>query len=150
VREIQQFYAANVVLAVIAEVAYIDLFVTYNYQDNQPWVLFGYPMFLAFCNSVSPVVAGILAYRLTPQLTGWWRLSLFYVEPLCFATGAFGGGFLYLAYRHSGDTPNTVVLWLLSALTAATACLLVKLACLLVSDTSTAREPVRTPAIAEG
>jgi hypothetical protein len=135
-KEIRKFYAANVVLAVIAEVAYIELFGVYNYQDNQPWVLFGYPMFLAFCNSVSPVVAGVLAYKLTPKLAGWWRLSLFYVEPMCFATGAFGGGFLYLAYRHATDTPNTAVLWALSALAAATACLLVKMATLLLDEPS--------------
>jgi hypothetical protein len=126
-REVQRFYAANVALAVIAEVAYIKVLGVYEYQDSQPWLLLGYPMFLAFVNSVSPVVAGVLAHRLEGMLSGAMRLTLFYAVPVCFVMEACGGGFLYLAYRHSTETPNMPLTWLLSAVAAGTAVLMVKI-----------------------
>lgn len=141
-RDVVRFYAAMVGLAVVAEVSYIKIFEVYNYQDNQPFVVLGYPLFLAFVNSVSPVVAGVLAYRIAPLLRAGWKASVAYLVPLCFAMDAFGGGFLYLAVRHSVETPNPVLLWGTAALASASAVLSVKLVTLLLPTTAVDRRAV--------
>jgi len=113
-RDVFRLYLGMVALAVLAEEIYINVFGVYNYQDSQPFVVFGYPIFVAFVNSVSPMVAGAVYFRLVPLLRGWSRVALMSVIPVCFAADAFGTGFLYLAVRHSTDDPPMLLMSLLA------------------------------------
>jgi len=109
-RDVLRLYLVLVALAVVAEELYINAFSTYAYQGHQVFAVAGYPVWVAFVNSLPPVLAGIAFYRLLPLLRGWERAGLVAVVPVCFAAGAFGAGFLYLALRHSDlDVPDLVL-----------------------------------------
>jgi hypothetical protein len=78
---------------------------------------------------VPPFLASLIYVRLIPLLKRKWEyLSLLVIVPICFAADSFGGGFLYLAYRHSSGTPNMAVLTVLAVLTAFTSYAMVMLA----------------------
>lgn len=111
-RVVWRFYWALVAVAMVAEIGYVQILEVYNYQGNQPFEVLGYPLFLGFVNSMSALVAGILIYRLLPLLQGTAKLSLLLVSPIAFAVEAFGSGFIYLAIRHSGESPSDVLLYL--------------------------------------
>lgn len=116
-RDVAVHFTISVILAGLAEQFYINGVALYNYQDDQPLYVFNYPVFVAVINGVPPMLAGIIYYRLEPMLAGWSRLLLLGVVPFCFAANSFGSGFLYLAYRHSGENPSMIGLTIL-ALTA--------------------------------
>jgi len=112
-----KMYGTIVAMALVAEMSYVSVLKVYSYQDSQPFVLFGYPVFLAFTNAMSALVSGILVYRIAPLLRGpVAQLSLVPLVPAAFAAGLFGTGILYLSVRHSVDDPNSLLLHL-SALT---------------------------------
>jgi hypothetical protein len=104
-------YASIAAMALVAEITYISILHVYCYQDSQPFVVFGYPVFLGFTNAMSAVVSGIVAYRLVPLLRGAAQLYLLMLVPSAFAMGLFGGGILYLSVRHSVDDPNMVAVY---------------------------------------
>jgi len=127
------------VIAIVAEIAYIKGFESYNYQSRQPFVVLGYPLFLGFVNAMAALVAGIVLCRLQPMLQGASQLALVAVVPLVFAVDLFGAGILYLLVLHSGE-PFSDLLVHLSALTAVLGVLAtVRLASLLLLDASPAR-----------
>ncbi|MFL0293016.1 hypothetical protein ACJH6J_18460 [Mycobacterium sp. SMC-18] len=111
-RTVWKMYAAIVVMAIVAELTYISVLGVYDYQDRQPFVVFGYPIFLAFTNAMSALVGGILVYRMVPALGGWRNLYLIPVVPMAFASGLFGSGILYLSVRHSIDSQPMLVVHL--------------------------------------
>lgn len=116
-RTVWRMYWSIVAMAVIAEMAYVSVLGVYAYQDSQPFVVFGYPIFLGFTNAMSALVSGIVIYRLLPMLNGVTsQLSLIPLIPGAFAMGLFGTGILYLSVRHSVDEPNMILVHL-SALT---------------------------------
>ncbi|MCV7221711.1 hypothetical protein H7I95_12435 [Mycolicibacterium elephantis] len=130
-RAVWQMYAAIVVMAIAAEMTYVSILGVYTYQDSQPFVVFGYPIFLGFTNAMSALVSGIIVSRLVPLLKGAEYLSLIPIVPVAFAAGLFGTGILYLSVRHGIEDPP---MWLvhLAALTvvggiASTVALLAKL-----------------------
>ncbi|QZT59882.1 hypothetical protein JN084_08650 [Mycolicibacterium austroafricanum] len=141
-----RMYAFIVVMAIVAEMTYVSILGVYTYQDSQPFVVFGYPIFLGFTNAMSALVSGILVYRLVPMLRGAGYLSLIPLVPMAFAAGLFGSGILYLSIRHGIEDPP---MWLvhLAALTvvggiASTIALLGKL---LVVPTGASADRVRQP-----
>jgi len=116
-RTVWTMYASIAAMALIAEITYISVLEVYCYQDRQPFVVLGYPIFLGFTNAMSAVVSGIVAYRLVPLLRGPAQLYLITLVPGAFAMGLFGTGILYLSVRHSAD-PSMV--WVsIAALTVA-------------------------------
>ncbi|MDS1114797.1 hypothetical protein RD149_13570 [Gordonia westfalica] len=116
-RTVWSLYSSIVAMAVIAEITYISILEVYCYQDRQPFVVLGYPIFLGFTNAMSAVVSGIVAYRLVPLLRGAAQLYLITLVPGAFAMGLFGTGILYLSVRHS-ENPS-MILVSLAALTVA-------------------------------
>jgi hypothetical protein len=112
-----RLYGTLVGIAVVAEIGYIKWLGAYNYQGPQPFKVLGYPLFLAFANSMSALISGMVLARLVPRLKGLDQLALFMIPPLAFAVDAFGSGFVYLALRHSENPPY--VLLQLGALTVA-------------------------------
>jgi hypothetical protein len=151
-RTVWRMYASCVAMAVVAEMIFVSVLGVYGYQDSQPFVVFGYPIFLAFTNAMSALVGGIVIYRLVPHVDrGLRRLSLVTIIPQAFAMGLFGTGILYLSVRHSVDDPP---MWLVSvaALTvvggiAATVKLLGQV---LVADAPRSQGVVREPVAAGG
>jgi hypothetical protein len=115
-RTVWTMYAFIVVMALVAEMTYVSILGVDQYQDSQPFVILGYPVFLAFTNAMSALVSGILIYRLAPLLSGPTNGYLIPIIPMAFAAGLFGSGILYLSVRHSVDSPP--MLWVhLAALT---------------------------------
>jgi len=112
VRTVWTMYAFIVVMAIAAEMTYVSVLKVYEYQDSQPFVVLGYPIFLGFTNAMSALVSGIVIYRLAPQLRGIAQLYLIPVVPMAFAAGLFGTGILYLSVRHSVDNPPMVLVHL--------------------------------------
>jgi hypothetical protein len=113
-----KLYLGSVALAGLAEVFYINMVGLYDYQDSQPFLVAGYPPWIAFVNGVPPFVASLVFYKLIPLLRGWEHMAIFVVTPMCFAVDSFGGSFLYLAARHGSDDPNMWLLRFLAILTA--------------------------------
>lgn len=112
-RTVWRMYWSIVAMAVLAEMAYVSVLGVYSYQDSQPFVVFGYPIFLGFTNAMSALVSGIVVYRLLPMLGGpGSQLSLIPLIPGAFAMGLFGTGILYLSVRHSVDEPNMLLVHL--------------------------------------
>lgn len=112
-RTVWTMYGATVAMAIAAEMTFVSVLGVYEYQDSQPFVVFGYPIFLGFTNAMSALVGGIIIYRLVPILTtNTARLSLITVIPIAFAMGLFGTGILYLSVRHSVDDPPMVLVHL--------------------------------------
>lgn len=105
IRTVWIMYAFIVVMAIAAEMTYVSVLRVYEYQDSQPFVVLGYPIFLGFTNAMSALVSGIIVYRLAPRLRGAAQLYLIPLVPTAFAAGLFGSGILYLSVRHSVDNP---------------------------------------------
>jgi hypothetical protein len=110
-RSVWRMYWFIVAMAIVAEMTYVSVLHVYEYQDSQPFVVFGYPIFLGFTNAMSALVSGILVFRLVPVLKGWGYLSLIPLVPMAFAAGLFGTGILYLSVRHGIQDPP---MWLVS------------------------------------
>lgn len=144
-RTVWRLYAALVVIAIVAEIGYITVLGSYNYQDRQPFVVLGYPLFLGFVNSMSALISGLVIYRLAPLLTGRAQLALLAVPPMAFSVDAVGSGFLYLAIRHSPNPP-TVLLYLGAVTVALGGALTVRLLALLLTDGGPGPDARRTPA----
>lgn len=115
-RTVWTMYAFIVGMAIAAEMTYVSVLEVYEYQDSQPFVVLGYPIFLGFTNAMSALVSGIVVARLAPLLKGSAQLYLIPLVPTAFAAGLFGSGILYLSVRHSVDNPNMLLVHL-SALT---------------------------------
>ena len=116
-RTVWQLYFAIVAMALAAELTYVTLLEVYSYQDDQPFVVLGYPVFLAFTNAMSALVGGLLAFGLAPMLrTASAQAALITVVPAAFAMGLFGTGILYLSVRHGFENPPSLLVHL-SALT---------------------------------
>ncbi|WP_200958720.1 hypothetical protein [Nocardioides sp. Root190] len=116
-RNVWSMYGTIVVMALAAELSYVTFLEVYSYQDHQPFVLGGYPVFLAFTNAMSALVGGLVAFGLVPVLrTPLEQASLITVVPSAFGMGLFGTGILYLSVRHGFEDPP---MWLvhLAALT---------------------------------
>jgi hypothetical protein len=108
-RTVWTMYALIVVMAIAAEMTYVSVLGIYEYQDSQPFVVLGYPLFLGFTNAMSALVSGIVVYRLVPLLSGAGYVYLIPIVPMAFAAGLFGSGILYLSVRHSVDNPPMVL-----------------------------------------
>ncbi|OLM16745.1 MULTISPECIES: hypothetical protein [unclassified Pseudonocardia] len=105
-RTVWTMYGAVVAMAIAAEMTFVSVLGVYNYQDSQPFVVLGYPIFLGFTNAMSALVGGMITYRLVPLLTTpVARLTLVPLIPVCFAMGLFGSGILYLSVRHGLEDP---------------------------------------------
>lgn len=104
-RSVWRMYAFIVVMAIAAEMTYVSILGVYTYQDSQPFVVFGYPIFLGFTNAMSALVSGIIVFRVVPLLKGVEYLSLIPIVPMAFAAGLFGTGILYLSVRHGIEDP---------------------------------------------
>jgi hypothetical protein len=111
-RTVWTMYGFIVVMAIAAEMTYVSVLKVYEYQDSQPFVVLGYPIFLGFTNAMSALVSGIVIYRLAPRLRGMAHLYLIPVVPMAFAAGLFGSGILYLSVRHSVEDPPMVLVHL--------------------------------------
>ena len=112
-RTVWTMYFAVATMALIAEIAYVSLLEVYSYQDDQPYELLGYPVFLAFTNAMSALVSGILAFRLAPMLPrARDQVALIALVPGAFAFGLFGTGILYLSVRHGFDDPPMPLVYL--------------------------------------
>ncbi len=133
-RQIWKLYGVMVGVAVVAEISYVQLMGVYEYQDSQPWVVLGYPIFLGFVNSMSALIAGILAWKLVPLLKGWNQLALVALTPLAFATEAFGSGVIYLALRHGSEDPSMLLLHIAALTVPLGTAATVKLLTLLVGE----------------
>lgn len=112
-RTVWRMYGAIVAMAIIAEMMYVSVLKVYSYQDSQPFVVFGYPIFLGFTNAMSALVSGIVVYRLAPLLkTPAQQLALIPLVPSLFAAGLLGTGILYLSVRHGMDDPPMLLVHL--------------------------------------
>jgi hypothetical protein len=131
-RTVWQIYAVLVVVAIVAEIFYIQVG-AYNYQYRQPFVVLGYPLFLGFVNSMSALIAGLAMYRLVPALRGRHQLALMAIPPLAFGVDAVGSGVLYLALRHS-ENPSTLLLHLGAITVVIGGALTVRLLAMLLPD----------------
>jgi hypothetical protein len=111
-RTVWSMYGAIVVMSIAAEMTYVSVLGVYLYQDNQPFVVLGYPIFLGFTNATSTVVSGILVFRLRALLSTAAQAYLIPIVPMAFAAGLFGCGILYLSVRHSVDRPPMLLVHL--------------------------------------
>lgn len=112
-RTVWTMYGAIALMALVAEIAYVSVLEVYSYQDDQPYKVLGYPIFLAFTNAMSALVSGILAFRLAPMLPrARDQVALIALVPGAFAFGLFGTGILYLSVRHGFDDPSMLVVHL--------------------------------------
>lgn len=146
-RTVAELYLATAAMALVAEIIYVSVLGVYSYQDSQPFVVLGYPVFLCFVNAMAVLIGGIVVYRLVPLLAGAARASLVMVVPLAFAMDQFGGGIVYLSVRHSVDDPP---MWLVhvAALTvvAGTAAIVRLLGTLLVAGEAPGATAATAPA----
>ena len=55
---------------------------TYLYYGQQPFNIWGFPLWWGFVNPVMPMVAGMLIYKLRPHLTGWKMLGVIPLVPM--------------------------------------------------------------------
>lgn len=111
-RTVWTLYGVLVVVAMVAEIGYISVLGVYDYQDHQPFVVLGYPLFLGFVNSMSALIGGLALHAVVPHLHGWSRLAAASIPPLAFGADAVGSGVIYLALRHAEVTPSPVMLHL--------------------------------------
>ena len=74
-------WAADAVVDVFLESPGI-LMGTYLYYGNQPFDIWGFPLWWAFVNPVMPMVAGALIYKLRPHLTGWKIAAVIALIPM--------------------------------------------------------------------
>jgi hypothetical protein len=112
-RTVWSMYGAIAVMALLAEITYVSVLDLYSYQDDQPFEVLGYPLFLAFTNAMSAVVSGILAFRLAPMLPrARDQVAMLGLVPGAFAFGLFGTGILYLSVRHGSQDPSMVLVYL--------------------------------------
>lgn len=139
-RTVWRCYWALVAIALVAEIGYVHVLGVYSYQDSQPFMVLGYPLFLGFVNSMSALIAGIVIYTLVPRLRGWSAASLMTIPPMAFGVDAVGSGFLYLALRHSED-PSPVLLHLGALTVVAGGALTVRLLAMLLPGVAPAPEP---------
>ncbi len=116
-QDVVKLYLGSVALAALAEIFYINMVGLYDYQDSQPFLVAGYPPWIAFVNGVPPFLASLVFFKLLPLLRGWEHVAIFAVTPMCFAVDSFGGASLYLAARHATEDPN---MWLLRVLAIVT------------------------------
>ncbi|MUL65814.1 hypothetical protein BOO86_15170 [Mycobacterium sp. CBMA 234] len=116
-RSVWMMYGAIAAMSLAAEMSYVTLLKVYAYQDSQPFVVGGYPVFLAFTNACSALIGGLIVFGLVPVLRRpIAQASLITVVPGAFAMGLFGTGIVYLSVRHGFQHPP---MWLvhLAALT---------------------------------
>jgi hypothetical protein len=116
-RNVWIMYAAIVGMSLAAEITYVTVLKVYAYQDSQPFVVAGYPIFLAFTNAMSALVGGLIAFGLVPVLRRPIDQAVLIIAVPCgYAMGLFGTGILYLSVRHGMENPP---MWLvhLAALT---------------------------------
>lgn len=121
-RKIVQYFLLSVLLAATAEIFYINLCHLYGYQHDQAFVVWHYPVWVAFVNGVPPFLAAIALARLVPLARGWAQVGLLFVVPTAFAADSFGTGFLYLSVRHAAWEHGTPMA-LVHVAAALTACL---------------------------
>ncbi len=64
----------------------------YTYYGDQPFQLFGFPLWMAMTNSLIPITVGAALYGLRNVLTGWRSLLVIPMLPIIIASGeaAFG------------------------------------------------------------
>jgi hypothetical protein len=111
-RTVWTMYGFIVVMAIAAEMTYVSILGVSQYQDTQPFRVFGYPIFLGFTNAMSALVSGLIIQRLHPLLRGRDYLYFIPVVPMAFAAGLFGSGIVYLVVRHSVDNPPMLLVHL--------------------------------------
>lgn len=112
-RTVWSMYGAIAVMALVAEITYVSVLDVYSYQDDQPYKVLGYPLFLGFTNAMSAVVAGILAFRVAPLLPRMRdQVAMLALVPGAFAFGLFGTGILYLSVRHGFEDPPMPLVYL--------------------------------------
>ncbi|MCK9248556.1 MAG: hypothetical protein M0P31_06205 [Solirubrobacteraceae bacterium] len=138
-----KMWGGLVVMALAAEISYVSILDVYEYQDSQPFVVAGYPVFLATTNAMSGIVGGIVIYRLVPYLRGIQRLALLTIVPMAFAADLFGTGIVYLSVRHGFEDPNMVLVHL-AALTVSGGILAT---IVLMGRILVAGQPVRDPSL---
>ena len=73
VRDLYVLWALDCVVDIALETPGI-LAGTYLYYGNQPFDIWGFPLWWAFVNPVMPMLAGALIYKLKPHLGTGWRL----------------------------------------------------------------------------
>lgn len=142
-RTVWRLYAMLVAVAMVAEIGYVQVLGVYNYQDSQPFVVLGYPLFLGFVNSMSALIGGLVIHKLVPLLSDWSQWMLATIPPLAFGVDAVGSGFLYLALRHSEDPPP-VLLHIAAITVVVGGALTVRLLAMLLPDASQAATPDHT------
>jgi hypothetical protein len=54
----------------------------YTYYGEQPWNFWGFPFWYAWANSLTPVVAGAVIFKLREYHTGWKQLSVIILIPM--------------------------------------------------------------------
>jgi hypothetical protein len=116
-RNVWIMYGAIALMSLAAELSYVTFLKVYAYQDSQPFVVGGYPVFLAFTNAMSALIGGLIAVGLVRVLRRPIdQAVLIGVVPSAFAMGLFGTGIVYLSVRHGIENPP---MWLvhLAALT---------------------------------
>lgn len=112
-RTVWSMYGAIALMALLAEITYVSVLEVYSYQDDQPYEVLGYPVFLALTNAMSAVVSGILVFRLAPLLPrARDQVALITLVPGAFAFGLFGTGILYLSVRHGFEDPPMPLVYL--------------------------------------
>jgi hypothetical protein len=139
-------YWALVAIAMVAEIAYISVLGVYDYQDDQPFVVLGYPLFLGFVNSMSALIAGLAIHAVVPHLRGWSRLAVASIPPLAFGVDAVGSGVIYLALRHAEVTPSPVLLSLGALTVVGGGAMTVRLMAMLL-PAGRGEEPAGTPSV---
>lgn len=111
-RTVWTLYAGVVAMALVAEILYVRVFDVYSYQGPQPYVVLGYPVFLAFTNAMSALASGIIAFALAPRLRRARDcVSLLTLVPSTYGAGLFGAGILYLTVRDGAYHAPTAVLY---------------------------------------
>ncbi|VWX50179.1 hypothetical protein [Novosphingobium sp. 9U] len=145
IKNMMAMFAVEVLLAGLAEEFYINAVGLYNYQDNQPFYILNYPIFVAIVNGVPPTLGAIIIFKLKPHLDGWKNLLLLFPVSWAFAANSFGSGFLYLSARHATPAVSQPVLYLAAA-TAAIGSIVTIWAALKMAGVPQARRVAQTSA----
>jgi len=81
VRGVFKLYGTFALINVLLEVPGLNIGV-YTYYGNQPFELFGFPLWWTIGNALMPIVMAAAVFLLRPYLTGWRRLVVIPLGPV--------------------------------------------------------------------
>lgn len=131
-----KLYGILVIVECLLEIPGLNIG-AFTYYGPQPYVLFKFPVWFAFCNAAGPMVAGALVYRMLPHIKSYLQPITIYAVPFSNAAVMFAAGLpLYFFMNRSASLAVTHIA---GAVTIATACFFVYMVTLAAGKDSPAR-----------